>query len=185
MTKIIAALFAIYALASLEAEPIRVDSGLVEGITLASGVRAWLGIPQAAPPVRELRWRPPQPVPHWSGVLHAEREAPMCLQPVRSRTMNHYFGNEATSEDCLYLNVWAPPFGDFQGSPARAEQLPVIVWIYGGGFNVGSASMANYSGEGLARSGVVRVNLSYRLGALGFLAHPELTGESGYGGSGN
>ena len=185
MTKIIAALFALYALASLEAEPIRVDSGLVEGITLASGVRAWLGIPQAAPPVRELRWRPPQPVPHWSGVLHAEREAPMCLQPVRSRTMNHYFGNEATSEDCLYLNVWAPPFGDFQGSPARAEQLPVIVWIYGGGFNVGSASMANYSGEGLARSGVVRVNLSYRLGALGFLAHPELTGESGYGGSGN
>jgi para-nitrobenzyl esterase len=184
MTKIIAALFALYALASLEAEPIRVDSGLVEGVTLASGVRAWLGIPQAAPPVRELRWRPPQPVPPWSGVLHAERQAPMCLQPVRSRTMNHYFGNEATSEDCLYLNVWAPPSGDFQ-APARAERLPVIVWIYGGGFNVGSASMANYSGEGLARSGVVRVNLTYRLGALGFLAHPELTRESGYGGSGN
>ena len=90
--------------------------------------------------------------------------------------MNHYFGNEATSEDCLYLNVWAPRSG---------EKLPVIVWIYGGGFNVGSASMANYSGENLAASGVVRVNLAYRLGALGFLAHPELTAESGYGGSGN
>jgi para-nitrobenzyl esterase len=90
--------------------------------------------------------------------------------------MNHYFGNEATSEDCLYLNVWAP---------ASGEQLPVIVWIYGGGFNVGSASMANYSGENLARSGVVRVNLAYRLGALGFLAHPDLTRESEYGGSGN
>ena len=109
----------------------------------------------------------------------------MCLQVLRTRTMNHYFGNEATSEDCLYLNVWAPPFGDFQGSPARAEKLPVIVWIYGGGFTVGSASMANYSGEALAAHGVVRVNLAYRLGALGFLAHPELTRESGYGGSGN
>ena len=78
----------------------------------------------------------------WNGVLHADRPAPMCLQALRSRTMNHYFGNEATSEDCLYLNVWAPPSG---------ERLPVIVWIYGGGFNVGSASMANYSGEDLAR----------------------------------
>jgi para-nitrobenzyl esterase len=167
---------ALLVLGPLHAEPIRIDSGLVEGLTLASSVRAWLGIPQAAPPIRELRWRPPQPVPAWSGVLHADRQAPMCLQPVRSRTMNHYFGNEATSEDCLYLNVW---------SPARAEKLPVVVWIYGGGFNVGSASMANYSGEGLARSGVVRVNLAYRLGALGFLAHPDLTRESGYGGSGN
>jgi para-nitrobenzyl esterase len=177
MSKILGALLAICALAQpLTAEPIRVDAGLVEGVTLASGVRAWLGVPQAAPPVRELRWRPPQPVPPWSGVLHAERPAPMCLQPVRSRTMNHYFGNEATSEDCLYLNVWAP---------ARAESLPVVVWVYGGGFNVGSASMANYSGEGLAERGVVRVNLSYRLGALGFLAHPDLTRESGYGGSGN
>jgi para-nitrobenzyl esterase len=185
MTRIVGALLAMCAVASLHAEPIRVESGLVEGVTLASGVRAWLGIPLAAPPVRELRWRPPQPVPAWSGVLHADRYAPMCLQAVRSRTMNHYFGNEATSEDCLYLNVWSPPFGDFQGSPPRAERLPVIVWIYGGGFNVGSASMANYSGEGLAQSGVVRVNLSYRLGALGFLAHPDLTRESGYGGSGN
>ena len=179
---------ALFALAPLQAEPIRIDSGLVEGVTLESGVRAWLGVPLAAPPLRELRWRPPQAVPAWNGVLHADRQAPMCLQPVRSRTMNHYFGNEGTSEDCLYLNVWAPPspappFGDFQGS--RAEKLPVIVWIYGGGFNVGSASMANYSGEGLARNGVVRVNLAYRLGALGFLAHPDLTRESGYGGSGN
>lgn len=166
----------VLACSALRAEPTPTDAGLVEGVTLASGIRAWLGIPQAAPPVRELRWRPPQPVAPWGGVRHADRQAPMCLQALRSRTMNHYFGNEATSEDCLYLNVWAP---------ARAEKLPVIVWIYGGGFNVGSASMANYSGENLAASGVVRVNLAYRLGALGFLAHPELTQESGYGGSGN
>ena len=158
------------------ADPIRTESGLVEGIVLPSGVRAWLGVPQAAPPVRELRWKPPAPVPSWSGTFHADAQAPMCLQSLRSRTMNHYFGNEATSEDCLYLNLWAP---------AAGERLPVIVWIYGGGFNVGSASMANYSGENLARDGVVRVNLAYRLGALGFLAHPELTRESGYGGSGN
>jgi para-nitrobenzyl esterase len=158
------------------AEPIKTESGVVDGIVLDSGVRAWLGIPQAAPPVRELRWKAPQRVPEWDGVFHADRAAPMCLQTLRTRTMNHYFGNEATSEDCLYLSVWAPQ---------RADKLPVVVWIYGGGFNVGSASMANYSGEGLAERGVVRVNLSYRLGALGFLAHPELTAESGYGGSGN
>ena len=176
MKKIVAAVWAMLALSWVQAEPISTDAGLVEGITLASGVRAWLGIPQAAPPLRELRWRAPQPVPRWSGVLHADRQGPMCLQVLRTRTMNHYFGNEATSEDCLYLNVWAP---------AQAQKLPVIVWIYGGGFNVGSASMANYSGEGLAASGVVRVNLAYRLGALGFLAHPDLTRESGYGGSGN
>jgi para-nitrobenzyl esterase len=157
------------------AAPQRVDGGLVEGISLRSGVRAWLGVPFAAPPVRELRWKPPQPVRPWSGVLHAQRSAPMCLQALRSRTMNHYFGDEAISEDCLYLNIWAP---------ARGVKLPVIVWIYGGGFNVGSASMANYSGEGLARQGAVRVNLAYRVGALGFLAHPELSRENG-GGSGN
>ena len=176
MRTVISAWLAIWMLSPLQAEPVRIDSGLVEGVTLASGVRAWLGIPFAAPPVRELRWRAPQPATPWTGVLHAERPAPMCLQVLRSRTMNHYFGNEATSEDCLYLNVWAPP---------RADKLPVIVWIYGGGFNVGSASMANYSGEGLAGSGVVRVNLAYRLGALGFLAHPDLARESGYGASGN
>lgn len=161
---------------SVHADTVRTQSGLVEGISLASGVRAWLGVPFAAPPVRALRWKPPAAAAPWSGVFHADRRAPMCLQALRTRTMNHYFGNEATSEDCLYLNIWAP---------ASARKVPVIVWIYGGGFNVGSASMANYSGEGLARDGVVRVNLAYRLGALGFLAHPDLSRESGQGASGN
>ncbi|MEY2855518.1 MAG: hypothetical protein RL030_2650, partial [Pseudomonadota bacterium] len=158
------------------AEPVATEAGLVEGVALDSGVRAWLGVPFAAPPVRDLRWRAPQPAAKWRGVFHADRPAPMCLQALRGRTMNHYFGNEAISEDCLYLNIWAP---------AGASRLPVIVWIYGGGFNVGSASMANYSGERLAQDGVVRVNLAYRVGALGFLAHPELSRESAYGGSGN
>lgn len=158
------------------AQPIAVEGGQVEGITLPSGLSAWLGVPFAAPPLRELRWKAPQPVTPWQGVLHADRFAPECLQPLRGSRQNHYFGNEATSEDCLYLNIWAPK---------GAAKAPVIVWIYGGGFNVGSASMANYSGEGVAGDGVVRVNIAYRLGALGFLAHPELSAESGHGGSGN
>jgi para-nitrobenzyl esterase len=169
------ALLAVMLASPVGAQTVAVDTGQIEGKTLPSGVRAWLGVPFAAPPVRELRWKPPRPAARWEGVFHADRFAPMCLQAGRGRTMNHYFGTEATSEDCLYLNVWAPPSG---------EKLPVVVWIYGGGFTVGSASMANYSGEGLAEKGVVRVNLAYRVGPLGFLAHPELSKEGG-GHSGN
>jgi para-nitrobenzyl esterase len=104
----------IAALAGLMAPPVqaqlrRIDNGVVEGVTAPSGVEMWKGIPFAAPPVRALRWKAPQPVTPWQGSYHADRPAPMCLQPLRARTMNHYFGNEATSEDCLYLNVWAPP----------------------------------------------------------------------------
>ncbi len=169
------AAFALLIGAPALAQSVAVEQGTLEGKSLASGVRAWLGVPFAAPPVRDLRWRAPQPAAKWSGTYHADRFAPMCLQAGRGRTMNHYFGVEATSEDCLYLNIWAPPAG---------QKLPVIVWIYGGGFTVGSASMANYSGEGLAEQGVVRVNLAYRVGPMGFLAHPDLTKEGG-GHSGN
>lgn len=158
------------------ARPIAVDGGQIDGITLKSGVAAWLGVPFAAPPVRGLRWKPPQPVEAWQGIRHADRFAPECLQPLRGSSQNHYFGEEATSEDCLYLNIWAPK---------AAKMAPVVVWIYGGGFNIGSASMANYSGEPLARDGVIRVNLAYRVGPLGFLSLPELSRESGHGGSGN
>lgn len=158
------------------ASPLAVDGGQIEGVDLPSGVSAWLGVPFAAPPLRDLRWKPPQPVAPWQGSYHADRFAPECLQPLRGSLQNHYFGNEATSEDCLYLNIWAP---------RSAAKAPVVVWIYGGGFNIGSAAMANYSGEPLARDGVVRVNLAYRVGALGFLAHPDLSAESGYRGSGN
>ncbi|NIJ07599.1 para-nitrobenzyl esterase [Sphingomonas vulcanisoli] len=161
--------------APVVAKPIAVDGGLIDGISLPSRVDAWLGVPFAAPPVRDLRWKPPQPIQRWNGVFHADRFAPECLQPLRGSLQNHYFGNEAISEDCLYLNIWAPK---------ATHKAPVIVWIYGGGFQIGSASMANYSGEPLAKAGVVRVNLAYRVGTLGFLAHPELTRE-GHGGSGN
>jgi para-nitrobenzyl esterase len=160
-------------------QPLAIDSGRLAGKQLPSGVRAYLGVPFAAPPVRELRWRPPQPLAAWQGTYHAERAAPECIQSLRAHDINHYFGEEATSEDCLYLNIWAPP------REASGPAVPVVVWIYGGGFTIGSASMANYRGESLARKGVVYVALAYRLGALGFLAHPELTAESPQHASGN
>lgn len=175
------ALFAAVALATLTAQagppaPVRqTEAGRIDGVALAHGVDAYLGVPFAAPPVRDLRWQAPQPRAPWTGTYHADRFAPECLQPLRGVRQNHYFGEEATSEDCLYLNIW---------TPRSAKRAPVIVWIYGGGFTIGSASMANYSGEPLARAGVVRVNLAYRVGALGFFAHPALSREQ-QGRSGN
>jgi para-nitrobenzyl esterase len=164
---------------TIRGDPVRVESGSLAGTELASGVRAYLGVPFAAPPVRDFRWRPPQPLTSWEGVYHADRTAPECIQTLRAHDINHYFGEEATSEDCLYLNIWAPPHR------ADASPAPVIVWIYGGGFTIGSASMANYSGERLAAKGVVYVALAYRVGALGFLAHPDLSAESPQRVSGN
>jgi para-nitrobenzyl esterase len=134
------------------------------------------GVPFAAPPVRELRWRPPQPVVPWQGDLIADRFSPMCLQPLRPKNSVFYLGEEPSSEDCLYLNVW---------STAKAgDKRPVMVFVYGGGWTIGSASLPLYGGEALAQKGAVVVSFNYRLGALGFLAHPELTAE-GKGASGN
>ena len=89
-------------------DPIAIDSGKVAGKLLPSGVKAYFGVPYAAPPVQDLRWREPQPVRPWQGVFNADRFAPECIQILRPHDINHYFGEEATSEDCLYLNVWAP-----------------------------------------------------------------------------
>jgi para-nitrobenzyl esterase len=160
-------------------DPVMLDAGRIDGKLLPSGVKAYFGIPFAAPPVRELRWREPQPVQKWSGVRHADRFAPECIQTLRAHDINHYFGEEATSEDCLYLNVWVPP--DAQAHARR----PVAVWIYGGGFTIGSAAMANYHGEYLARKGIVYVTIAYRVGALGFLSLPSLDAESPHHVSGN
>jgi para-nitrobenzyl esterase len=160
-------------------DPVTVDGGKVAGTLLQSGVRAYFGIPFAAPPVGDLRWREPQPVKAWSGVYAADRMGAECIQALRNHDINHYFGEEATSEDCLYLNVWAP------ATAAGGQRLPVIVFIYGGGFTIGSSGMANYGGEQLARKGVVFVNFNYRVGALGFMAHPALTAERPQRASGN
>ncbi len=146
----------------------KITGGTVSG-TADEGISIFKGIPFAAPPVGDLRWRAPAPVKPWSGVKKADAFADACMQPPHSQ------GNTApVSEDCLYLNVWTP------ASSAR-EKLPVIVWIHGGGFVGGSTSIPMYDGTGYARKGVVLVSLAYRLGPYGFMAHPELSRESGHG----
>lgn len=158
-------------------DPVATATGRIAGTQLDSGVRAYLGIPFAAPPVGPLRWAPPQPSA-WKGVWNADRKGPECIQVLRPHDINHYFGEEPSSEDCLYLNLWTPA----QATPA--SKLPVIVFLYGGGFTIGSSGMANYDGEAVAKAGAVFINFNYRVGAFGFLAHPELSSEQG-GHSGN
>ncbi|HSL86030.1 MAG TPA: carboxylesterase family protein, partial [Bacteroidales bacterium] len=153
---------------------VRVEGGRVEGVE-ENGITVFKGIPFAAPPVGDLRWKPPQPVKRWKGVLKADRFAPAC--PQFQRIMPGMTPVE-TSEDCLYLNVWTP-------AQSSGERLPVMVWIYGGGFSMGSTSVPLYSGENLARMGVVVVSVAYRIGPLGFMAHPGLTAESEHNASGN
>jgi para-nitrobenzyl esterase len=160
-------------------DPIAIDSGLIAGKALPSGVKAYLGIRFAAPPVGDLRWREPQPVKPWKGVYNADRKMPECIQVLRPHNINHYFGEEPTSEDCLFANVWAP------ATAKTGANLPVIVFIYGGGSTIGSSGMALYEGAGVAARGAVFVNFNYRLGAMGFMAHPELTEKSPHHQSGN
>lgn len=155
---------------------VTIDSGRVEGKSLPSGVSAFLGVPYASPPVRNLRWRDPAAVPPFEATFHADRYAPQCPQPGRNAIANQYSGPETTSEDCLYLNVWAKP---------GQTKTPVIVFIHGGAFFIGSASMPIYGGEAVAQRGAVFVNLNYRLGVLGFLAHPDLSKESPHRASGD
>src|SRR5690242_13400223 len=116
--------------------PVATSEGKVAGTRLPSGVKAYLGIPYAKPPTQDLRWKPPQPI-HWNGVWNADRKGPECIQVLRPHDINHYFGEEASGEDCLTLNLWAPA-----GAKA-GDKRPVIVFIYGGGGTIGSAGMAN------------------------------------------
>ncbi|MES2444765.1 MAG: carboxylesterase family protein [Pseudomonadota bacterium] len=158
-------------------DPVATASGRIAGTALPSGVRAYLGVPYAAPPVGERRWAPPAPLA-WSGIWNADRKGAACIQVLRPHDINHYFGEEPISEDCLFLNLWTP------AAAKPGAKLPVIVFLYGGGFTIGSSGMANYDGEAMAKAGAVFVNFNYRVGALGFLAHPELSREQG-GHSGN
>ena len=160
------------AMIAIPGDPVKVQGGPVAGTRLESGVKAYLGVPFAKPPVHDLRWRAPQPIT-WKGVWNADHKGPECIQVLRPHNINHYFGEEPSSEDCLYLNLWAPA-----GAKPGAK-LPVIVFIYGGGNTIGSSGMANYDGEAVARRGALFVNFNYRVGILGFMAHPELTKEQG------
>jgi para-nitrobenzyl esterase len=153
---------------------VQTDGGLVEGVRTAR-LTVYKGIPFAAPPIGSLRWREAQPVNPWKGVRKADKFAPACMQTGVSMPGEI---PPVSSEDCLYLNIW---------TPARNEdaRLPVMVWIYGGGYFNGSASMPLYWGDRLARKGAVVVTFGYRTGPFGFLAHPELTRESPHHTSGN
>jgi para-nitrobenzyl esterase len=146
----------------------RVTGGEVSGV-VKDGISMFKGIPFAAPPVGEQRWKAPAPVKPWTGVRKADAFADACMQAPNSQ------GNTApVSEDCLYLNVWTP-------AKAANVRLPVIVWIHGGGYFGGSTSIPLYDGTGYAKKGVVLVSLAYRLGPYGFMATPELSRESGHG----
>ncbi len=164
--------------AATSATTVETSEGRIEG-TLGDGFLSFLGIPYAAPPIADLRWRPPALPAPWSGVRQATAFAPACMQTGVSIP-----GEPApqTGEDCLYLNVWTPE--DRPRDSARAPR-PVMVWIHGGGYTNGSTALPLYWGDQLARRGVVVVTLAYRLGPFGFLAHPELSAESGKATSGN
>ena len=146
----------------------KVTGGAISGVA-QEGISIFKGIPFAAPPVGDLRWKAPAPVQPWSGVRKADAFANACMQPANSQ------GNSSpVSEDCLYLNVWTP-------AKAPNAKVPVIVWVHGGGFTGGSTSVSMYDGNLLARKGVVLVSLAYRLGPFGFMAHSDLSRESGHG----
>jgi para-nitrobenzyl esterase len=161
--------------AALDAAPVRTESGLVSGV-VADGVVAYKGIPYAAPPVGDQRWRGPQPAVPWAGVRAAGAYAHDCMQlpfPSDAAPLG-----TPPDEDCLYLNVWAPE------NPA-SPKLPVMVWIHGGGFVNGGASPAVYDGRHFAKRGVVLVSFNHRLGRFGFFAHPALSKEDPKGPLGN
>jgi para-nitrobenzyl esterase len=141
------------------------------------GVRAYKGIPFAAPPLGPLRWRPPEPVAAWTGVRPVNAFGPNSLQGVVFDDIDPFA--VGVSEDCLYLNVWT------SAAPGDSARLPTMVWIHGGGFVVGSGAEPRYDGTHLAARGIVVVTVNHRLNALGFLAHPDLTAESEHHASGN
>jgi para-nitrobenzyl esterase len=157
-------------------DQVRTDAGLIRGKAADNhGVRAFLGIPFAAPPVGLLRWKAPQPVVPWQGVREAVEFGPRPMQgPIYSDMV---FRDKGPSEDCLYLNVWTP-------AKSADARLPVMVWIYGGGYRAGGTSEPRQDGGYLATKGVVVVSMNYRLGVFGFFSYPELSAESGRG-SGN
>lgn len=155
---------------------VKTASGILEGVLEKSGIRSFKGIPFAAPPVGALRWREPQPVANWQGVRKADQFGPRGMQAPIFGDMG--FRSNGMSEDCLYLNVWAP-------TNKGKELLPVLVYFYGGGFVAGDGSEPRYDGESMAQKGLVALTVNYRLGVFGFLAHPELTQESPHKASGN
>ncbi len=163
-------------------DPVMTEAGLVSGVkSETSNVVAYKGIPFAAPPVGELRWKAPQPAIPWQGVKKCDAFGPSPMQPkpipFMVYTSEFLIPEKPISEDCLYLNVWT--------GASKGEKKPVFVWVYGGGFSSGGTAVPIYDGEAMARKGIIFVSVNYRVGAFGFLAHPDLTKEATYHSSGN
>ena len=160
---------------------VAVEGGRLAGAPSPPGddVLVYRGVPFAAPPVGDLRWRPPQPAPAWDGVRDATEAGSACMQRAIPAEVGRFYnpGVDRMSEDCLYLNIWT--------AAAPEDRAPVLVWIHGGGLAIGNGADITYDGTRLARRGVVLVTINYRLGAFGYLAHPLLSAESEHGASGN
>jgi carboxylesterase type B len=163
-------------------QPVKIEGGQVAGVPgKDASLTAFKGIPFAAPPVGDLRWRAPKPVIAWQGVRKADQFGNSCIQNIvaeRKPWTYEFMTHTDVSEDCLFLNVWT-------GAKSAGEKRPVYVFIHGGGNTEGSGAVPVYDGEGLAKKGVVVVTVNYRLGVLGFFTHPELTAESDVHASGN
>ena len=154
---------------------VKTAEGILEGKDL-SGITVFKGVPFAAPPVGNLRWKAPQPVEKWEGVRKATEYGPNPMQEALFGDMN--FGTKVNSEDCLYLNIWTP-------AKTMKEHLPVLIYFNGGGLMAGSGSEPRYAGDSMARKGIISITANYREGIFGFFAHPQLSKETSYKGSGN
>lgn len=160
------------------ADRVTTANGIVETTKPAKdGVRSFKGIPFAAPPVGDLRWRPPQPVKNWEGARKADEFGPRCMQHLAPNA-DYWFRSTGMSENCLYLNVWT-------SAKSNNDKLPVLVYVFGGGFQNGDGSEPRYDGASMARKGIVTVSLNYRTNIFGFFSHPDLTSESEHHASGN
>jgi len=161
-------------------DPVKVEQGMLAGTSGSSpDIRVYRGVPFAAPPVGDLRWKAQQPVAKWQGVRQAAEFSNACWQtPYPPAAAIYQAKLPPLSEDCLYLNIWTP-------AKSAKDRLPVMVWIHGGGFTRGFSGTSSYNGEVLARKGAVIVTINYRLGIFGFFAHPQLSAESGHHASGN
>lgn len=157
---------------------VRTEAGAVKGAVLESGIRIFKGVPFAAAPTGDRRWRPPEPPEAWNGVRPATEWGDDCPQPAPPPGGPSSSRSGKQSEDCLNLNIWAP-------AARKDEKLPVMVWLYGGGYMVGSATDGLFDGEKFAQQGVVLITANYRVGVFGFLAHPALTAESPHRSSSN
>ena len=154
---------------------VKTAEGILEGKDL-SGITIFKGVPFAAPPVGNLRWKAPQPVQKWEGVRKATEYGPNPMQEALFGDMN--FGTKVNSEDCLYINIWTP-------AKTMKEHLPVLIYFNGGGLMAGSGSEPRYAGDAMARKGIISITANYREGIFGFFAHPQLSKETSYKGSGN